>query len=56
MEAEDVFKPSWLLHIQLAALEGCVMGVDLPEIRSKTGDRPVEGVEIAGDKALRNSV
>lgn len=42
--------------MQLAALDGCVMGVDLPEMRSNKGDRPVEGVEMAGERALRNSV
>ena len=42
--------------MQLAALEGCVIGVDLPEMRSKRGLLPVEGVERAGESALRNSV
>lgn len=37
-------------------LDGWVMGVDLPDRRSKTGLRPVEGVETAGESALRNSV
>lgn len=32
------------------------MGVDLPEARSKTRDLPVEGVETAGERVLRNSV
>ena len=42
--------------MQLAALEGWVMGVDLPERRSNMGLLPVEGVETAGESALRNSV
>ncbi len=54
--AEDAFRPSGPLHIQLAALEGWVMGVDLPETRSNIGLLPVEGVETAGESALRNSV
>lgn len=54
--ADWALRLSWLLHPQLAALEGWVMGVDLPERRSNTGLRPVEGVETAGDSALRNSV
>lgn len=45
-----------MLHTQLAALEGWVRGVDLPESRSKTGLLAVEGVETAGESALRNSV
>ena len=56
MGAEDAFKLSGPLHIQLAALEGWVMGVDLPERRSNIGLLPVEGVETAGESALRNSV
>ena len=55
--ADCVFRLSWLLHMQLAALEGWVRGVDLPvDIRSKTGLLPVEGVETAGESAFRNSV
>lgn len=56
MGADCVLKLSWLLHMQLAALDGWVRGVDLPETRSKTGLLPVEGVEIAGESAFRNSV
>ena len=56
MGADCVLKLSWLLHMQLAALEGWVMGVDLPEARSNMGLLAVEGVETAGDSALRNSV
>ena len=48
---------SWVLQGQLEALLGCVTGVALPEYkRSNTGLRPVEGVEIAGESAFRNSV
>lgn len=47
---------SWLLQEQLLALEGWVRGVDLPERRSNIGDLPVEGVETAGERVLRNSV
>lgn len=54
--ADCIFRLSWLLHMQLVALEGWVMGVDLPDRRSKMGLLPVEGVETAGDRALRNSV
>ena len=54
--ADCVLRLSWPLHMQLEALEGWVIGVDLPEGRSKMGLLPVEGVDIAGDKALRNSV
>ena len=54
--AEYVFDVSWLLQRQLLALEGWVMGVDLPERRSNNGDLPVEGVETAGERVLRNSV
>lgn len=56
MGAESVFEMSWLLQRQLLALEGWVMGVDLPERRSNIGDLPVEGVETAGERVLRNSV
>lgn len=56
MGAECVFELSWLLQRQLLALEGWVMGVDLPERRSNMGDLPVEGVETAGERVLRNSV
>ena len=56
MGAECVFEVSWPLQRQLLALEGWVMGVDLPERRSKIGDLPVEGVETAGERVLRNSV
>lgn len=56
MGAEHVFEVSWLLQRQLLALEGWVVGVDLPEMRSKIGDLPVEGVETAGERVLRNSV
>lgn len=43
---------------QLAALIGCVIGVGRPDmgILSNNGDRPVEGVDRAGETALRNSV
>lgn len=54
--ADCVFWLSWLLHMWLEALEGCVRGVDLPESRSKMGLLAVEGVETAGERALRNSV
>lgn len=47
---------SWPLQEQLLALEGWVMGVDLPERRSNIGDLPVDGVETAGERVLRNSV
>ena len=33
-----------------------MIGVDLPERRSKIGDLAVEGVETAGERVLRNSV
>ena len=55
-DVDEAFKISWLLHIQLFALDGWVMGVDLPESLSKTGLLPVEGVDTAGERALRNSV
>lgn len=54
--AEYVLEVSLLLQRQLLALEGWVRGVDLPETRSKIGDLPVEGVETAGERVLRNSV
>ena len=54
--ADCVFRLSRPLHMQLAALEGWVMGVDLPDMRSKMGLLPVEGVDTAGERALRNSV
>ena len=44
---------------QPVALPGWVRGVGRPEefmALSKRGDRPVEGVEIAGERALRKSV
>ena len=45
------------MHGQIAALLGCVRGVDLPEqAGSKTALLPVDGVESAGERALRNSV
>ena len=56
MGAESALEVSWLLQRQLLALEGWVMGVDLPERRSNMGDLPVEGVETAGERVLRNSV
>ena len=56
MGADWVFKASWLLQEQLLALEGWLRGVDLPDRRSKIGDMPVEGVETAGERVLRNSV
>ena len=56
MEAESALQVSWPLQRQLLALEGWVMGVDLPERRSKMGDLPVEGVETAGERARRNSM
>ena len=56
MGAEYVFEVSWLPQRQLLALDGCVMGVDLPERRSNIGDLPVDGVETAGDRVRRNSV
>ena len=56
MGAESALEDSWLLQQQLLALEGWLRGVDLPERRSKMGDLPVEGVETAGERALRNSV
>ena len=54
--AEYVFEESWLLQRQLLALEGWVIGVDLPERRSNIGDLAVDGVETAGERVLRNSV
>ena len=54
--AESALEVSWPLHRQLLALDGWVMGVDLSERRSKIGDLPVEGVEAAGERVLRNSV
>ena len=54
--ADCIFMLSWVLHMQLVALEGWVMGVDLPDMRSKMGLLPVDGVETAGESALRNSV
>ena len=56
MDAESALQESWPLQRQLLALEGWVMGVDLPERRSKMGDLPVEGVETAGERARRNSM
>ena len=56
MGAESTLGVSWLLQRQLLALEGWVMVVDLPERRSNMGDLPVEGVETAGERVLRNSV
>ena len=56
MGAESGLEVSWPLQEQLLALEGWLMGVDFPERRSKIGDLPVDGVETAGDRVLRNSV
>lgn len=56
MGAEYAFEVSWPLQRQLLALEGWVMGVDLPERRSNIGDLAVDGVETAGERVLRNSV
>lgn len=33
-----------------------MIGVDLPDTLSNSGLRPVDGVETAGESALRNSV
>ena len=45
------------LQQQDDALFGCVIGVVLPEWRrSKTGLRPVDGVDSAGERALRKSM
>lgn len=45
------------LQVHEAALVGCVIGVDLPDqSRSKMGLRAVDGVDRAGDRALRKSV
>lgn len=46
-----------LLHEQaLPALDGAEVGVDLPEMSEKLKLLPVEGLEIAGERAFRNSV
>lgn len=46
-----------MLHEQaLPALDGAEVGVDLPDLSEKPKLLPVEGLEIAGERAFRNSV
>lgn len=46
-----------MLHKQaLPALEGAEVGVDLPDLSENVKLLPVEGLEIAGERAFRNSV
>lgn len=46
-----------LLHEQaLPALDGAEVGVDLPDLSQNVELLPVDGLETAGESALRNSV
>lgn len=46
-----------LLHEQaLPALDGAEVGVDLPDFSQNVELLPVDGLETAGESALRNSV
>lgn len=53
---EEVFRASLLHEQALPALDGAEVGVDLPDLSEKVKLLPVEGLEIAGERAFRNSV
>ena len=57
-DVEDVFRESQLQEQLLPALDGCDMGVNLPNLSEKllVALFPVDGLEMAGDNALRKSV
>lgn len=54
--AEDALCASLLQEHALPALEGADVGVDFPDLSENTELFPVDGLETAGDSALRNSV
>ena len=57
-DVEDVFRESQLHEQLLPALDGCEIGVSLPNLSEKllVALLPVDGLEMAGDNALRKSV
>lgn len=56
MAAEDDLWASLLHEHALPALDGAEVGVDLPDLSQKVELLPVDGLETAGESALRNSV
>ena len=54
----EVFRESQLQEQLLPALDGCDIGVNLPNLSEKllVALLPVDGLEMAGDNALRKSV
>lgn len=56
MGPADDFGTSLVHEQALPALDGADVGVDLPDFSQKVELLPVDGLETAGDSALRNSV
>lgn len=56
MGADDGLWASWLHEQVLPALDGTEVGVDLPDLSQNVELLPVEGLDTAGERALRNSV
>ena len=54
--AEVAVWDSWPQEHALPALDGAETGVDLPDLSEKVELRPEDGLERAGESALRNSV
>lgn len=56
MVADEELWTSWLHEQPLPALDGAEVGVDLPDLSPNVELLPVDGLETAGESALRNSV
>lgn len=56
MIGAEVLWPSLLHEQALPALDGAEVGVDLPDLSENVKLLPVEGLDIAGERAFRNSV